>query len=130
MSVLGLNHINLRGNRDTLEQLKNFYIEVVGLTQGNRPPFKSFGYWLYANGRDIVHLTEAEKVEERVSDKKYTIDHFALSCSNIDCAIATLIQHGITYTKSEVPLSGQTQLFFNDPVGNGVELNFTNIRIS
>ena len=128
MSVLGLSHINLRGNRETLEKLKLFYIEVLGLTLGERPPFKSFGYWLCADGVDIIHLTAMEHVEARIAGKTYTIDHFALSCSDINLAIARLEQHGVTFIRSDVPLTGQSQLFFDDPVGNGVELNFANTR--
>ena len=124
MTVLGLSHVNLRGNRATLEILKNFYIDVVGLTLGNRPPFASFGYWLCANGIDVVHLSVSDQVEERIAGKTYTVDHFALNCADVNLVIANLERHGIGFRRTKVPLTGQTQLFFNDPVGNGVELNF------
>jgi catechol-2,3-dioxygenase len=38
---------------------------------------------------------------------------------------ARLDAHGLAYTVSDVPLRQQRQLFFEDPAGNGVELNFS-----
>ena len=35
-------------------------------------------------------------------------------------------QYGIEFTKDHVPLTGQIQVFFNDPAGNGIELTFSN----
>ena len=52
MTTLGLNHYNLRANRELLDALRDFYCTVVGLTVGERPPFSSFGYWLYAGDQE------------------------------------------------------------------------------
>ena len=35
------------------------------------------------------------------------------------------VEANINYTRRYVPLIGQFQMFFVDPAGNGVELNFT-----
>jgi hypothetical protein len=35
-----------------------------------------------------------------------------------------LREFNIQYSADDVPLTRQRQLFFNDPAGNGVELNF------
>jgi catechol 2,3-dioxygenase-like lactoylglutathione lyase family enzyme len=63
MSVVGFNHYNLRAPRELMEQLKAFYCDVLGLTQGKRPPFDSFGYWLYAGDQCVLHLSEAQPDE-------------------------------------------------------------------
>ena len=34
-----------------LDELRDFYRDVVGLTVGDRPPFRRFGYWLYSGER-------------------------------------------------------------------------------
>ena len=60
MPVLGLSHFNLRASRPLLDKLKDFYVDVVGLRPGFRPPFQRFGYWLYAGDSDVLHLTEED----------------------------------------------------------------------
>ena len=55
--IEGINHYNLRADEETIEVLKDFYIEIVGLKLGHRPPFKNGGYWLYANQKDVLHLS-------------------------------------------------------------------------
>ena len=124
MAVNGFNHYNLRAPRELLDTLRDFYCSVVGLTQGNRPPFRSFGYWLYAGGRDVLHLSETRPDEVRATHVATTFDHVAFTCSGFQETEAHLMQHGITYRVSEIPLTGQRQIFFHDPAGNGVEFNF------
>lgn len=124
MPVAGLNHFNLRASRALLDELRRFYIEVIGLEDGPRPPFRSHGYWLYAQGRDILHLTEAGPDEARMPHARTTFDHIALTCTDPDAAEARLRRHGIDYAVDDVPLTSQKQVFLRDPAGNGIELNF------
>ncbi len=124
MPVIALNHYNFRAPRALLDQLRDFYCDVVGLQQGERPLFGNFGYWLYAGGRPILHLAEAGEAENRVPAAKNTFDHVAFSCSGRRDMEALLVALGVPYQTAEVPRTQQVQLFLNDPAGNGVELNF------
>lgn len=122
--VTGFNHYNLVADRQLLDDLREFYTTIVGLTPGPRPPFKRFGYWLYAGPQDVLHLTEALPNETRRKHSGSTFDHVAFSCTDIASAIAQLETSGIRYRIDDVPLAAQRQIFFSDPAGNGVELNF------
>ncbi len=51
--INGIDHYNLRSDEKMIETLKDFYINIVGLKLGHRPPFKSKGYWLYAKVKDV-----------------------------------------------------------------------------
>ncbi|WP_446904857.1 VOC family protein [Burkholderia sp. YIM B11467] len=124
MPITGFNHYNLRADRSTLDVLRDFYVNIVGLREGYRPPFKSFGYWLYAGTKDVLHLTEARPDESRPSHTVNTFDHVAFSCADVEDMTLHLIEAKVAYTREYVPLTGQVQIFFSDPVGNGVELNF------
>jgi len=126
MAVLGFAHLNLRAPRALLDALRDFYVDVVGLTPGPRPPLRSYGYWLYAGGRDVLHLSETSPGESRVPGRSHTYDHVALACDDVAGTEAHLRAHGIAFRRAEVPLTGQVQFFFEDPAGNGVELNFAN----
>ena len=124
MPVTALNHYNLRAPRELLDTLRTFYCDVVGLKQGARPPFDSFGYWLYAGDQAILHLSEARPGEQRTSGAVNTFDHAAFSCTGRREVEAHLARCGVNYAKAVVPMSGQVQLFLQDPAGNAIELNF------
>ena len=47
MPAVAFDHFNLRAGRDLVERLRDFYVDVVGLRVGARPPFDFHGYWLY-----------------------------------------------------------------------------------
>lgn len=124
MTILGLNHINLRAHRLLLDSLKDFYCEVLGFRQGFRPDFPGFGYWLYAQETALIHLYEAKPNEERMLHNDSYLDHFAFTCSKLAKVEQSLQAHGIAYRKVLVPSTEQVQLFIQDPAGNKVELNF------
>jgi glyoxylase I family protein len=124
MSILRIDHYNLRANSELLDALRLFYCEIIGLSVGERPPLKSVGYWLYAGEKDVLHLSQAATDEIRQCHIQGTFDHVAFSCDNLKKVESQLRDKGITYKRSEVPLTGQIQLFLIDPAGNRVELNF------
>ena len=128
MPTLGFAHFNLRAPRPVLEELREFYSQVVGLEVGERPPFRSFGYWLYAGGQDVLHLSEAGPDEDRALRGGTSFDHVAFRCSGRAEFERRLVQLGIRYELAEVPQTGAVQLFFHDPAGNGVELNFAPVE--
>ena len=123
MPISHIEHYNLRAERGMLDILRDFYVTVVGLQVGRRP-LRSYGYWLYANGHALLHLSEARPGDPREPHVRGTFDHVAFACTDMPAFEAHLRGHGIDYRYGEVPATGQRQLFFSDPAGNGVELNF------
>ena len=59
--------------------------------------------------------------------EKGYLDHVAFSCDDLENFIIKLNNLGVAYTRRDFNLSGDvfTQLEVTDPVGNGVELNFS-----
>jgi catechol-2,3-dioxygenase len=126
MPAVAFSHYNLRARRALLEELRVFYCEVVGLRVGERPPFATFGYWLYAGSRAVLHLTESPSGAAAPAEVRTSFDHAAFNCTGRIEFERTLSQHGIKFKVARVPKSDQVQLFFRDPAGNGVELTFEN----
>ena len=122
--IKGINHYNLRSDEETMGILKDFYINIVGLKLGERPAFKSKGFWLSAEGKDILHLSSTPNNELRDHHTNSTFDHLAFSASNMPYYEKVLSENNIKYTYREVPEIRTKQLFFKDPVGNGIELIF------
>ena len=125
MPIIAFNHYNLRADRVLMEELKAFYCDVLGLEQGYRPPFDSFGYWLYVGGQAILHLSETRGDEVRETGIATTFDHVAFSCAGREEMESRLRQCDIPFTVAHVPMTGQVQLFLQDPAGNRIELNFS-----
>ena len=122
--IKGINHYNLRSDEETMNILKDFYINVVGLGLGKSPSFTSKGFWLNAEGKDILHLSSTKNNEMKEHHINSTFDHLAFSASNIQHYEKILTDNSIKYSYREVPEIGTKQLFFKDPVGNGIELIF------
>ena len=125
MQNLGIAHYNLRAGRELIDTLRDFYVAAVGLTVGPRPPLNSFGVWLYAGASDVLHLSEMRESEVRRCGSDLTFDHVAFHCTGAPLAEERLTALGIPFRRAVIPESGAVQLFFRDPAGNGVELNFS-----
>src|SRR5258708_37597108 len=58
-----------------LERTRDFYCDVLGLENGDRPPLDFPGYWLYSGGAATVQLMGARKprggIVVRGTEKKY-----------------------------------------------------------
>lgn len=107
-----------------LDELKDFYVSVVGMKVGWRPQFPFPGYWLYLGDDAVLHLVETPSGGPEPSQTTTTFDHVAFSCSGLPAFEARLQTIGLKYTKASVPGTTQQQLFVQDPSGNGVEFNF------
>ena len=58
MGVLAFNHFNIRALKPLLEEVRTFYVDVIGLAEGFRPAVPVPGYWLYLEALPILHLME------------------------------------------------------------------------
>lgn len=124
MAIHGLAHYNLRLEAGLMEEVCAFYQRVVGLRLGPRPAFRSRGYWLYAGDRDVLHLSEERPQDRRRVGSDLSFDHVAFAASDWEGSRASLLLAEVPFHEDRVPGTGQRQLFFRDPVGNGIELIF------
>lgn len=125
MPVLGLDHVNIAGAASLIERCRAFYVEVLGLTEGHRPNFRSRGFWLYAGGHPVVHLTV--KDSDATGDAT-ALDHFSFGCEGLEETMTRLREHGVEFTLDPARETKNAQLFLQDPAGVQVELNFIEPR--
>ncbi len=132
MAVHSLHHFNIRASEEELLVLRDFYCKVIGLTLGPRPPFRSRGFWLYADGVPVLHLTAAAAPEclPSMPDRRSAADHIAFSCSDLPATLDRLRRNGVSHSVDTVPLVNEIQIFLRDPSGVGVELNFRSSDLS
>ncbi len=120
MPVLGLDHVNIAGSRELIERCRAFYVDILGLTDGPRPSFRSRGHWLYAGDQPVVHLTE----RDGDTTGRSALDHYAFACEGLDDMTGLLRERGIPFTLDPARDSKNAQLFVEDPAGVSLELNF------
>ena len=117
-----IDHINIKASAALLEQVRDFYCEVLGLTEGFRPAFSSAGYWLYAGEQPLVHLSVGS--ESSPADTSGHLDHVAFRASGLQDVLQRLKGLGVDYRSSHIDELDLTQLFLRDPAGTGLEVNF------
>jgi len=129
MAIEGLNHYNIIAPSQLMVEVREFYITIVGLEEGYRPDFGVPGHWLYAGNSPVLHLMDANAMQWTGNPSGETgtgnLDHIAFNASDLSATEAKLIDQGQDYRKSEHPDFNLTQLFLRDPIGLGIELNFS-----
>ena len=123
MTVTAVNHFTIL--TDDLPATLSFYAEHLNLAPGPRPPFTFNGAWLYADagrGKDAILHVIADKPRDVLVPG--VIDHMAFSGSGLGAAVAKLKARGIAYDLRKLPAYGTWQLFFLDPNGAKVEIDF------
>jgi catechol-2,3-dioxygenase len=121
--ILSINHIQLVAEEDLVIQLRDFYCDVVGLTEGFRPAFERFGFWLYREDKDVLHLITPKEGDGR-SPQKSSFDHIAFKTAGYQGVLKKLQSLSIPFEEKPIPGMTAHQIFLRDPAGNRVELNF------
>ncbi len=119
MTIEGMNHFTVLSSN--LERSKAFYVSILGLTEGYRPPFDFPGAWLYAENQAILHIMTGKPLPANAAG---VIDHMAFTATNLHAVVNTLKQNGVHYELRRLKGLESWQLFFHDPDGAKVELDF------
>ena len=139
MPITQLNHFSIRTT--DLDATRRFYTEVMGLTEGPRPPFPFPGAWLYSGDHGSyenatvhvigVDLNDPEGLKTYLGDRDPstlqgtgTVDHIAFFATGVEEMRERLARAGIEFRERTVPLLGLHQIFVNDPSDVVIELNY------
>jgi catechol 2,3-dioxygenase-like lactoylglutathione lyase family enzyme len=139
MPIGKLDHFSIRTM--DVEASRRFYTEVMGFQAGFRPPFKFPGLWMY-NGSQypettgVVHiigidLNDPQGLKDYLGDRDLdtlsgtgTVDHMAFTATGLTEMQLRLKQHGVAFRERTVPSLNLHQVFFEDPSGVTIELNY------
>ena len=109
--ILSINHIQLVAEKDLVIQLRDFYCDVVGLTEGFRPAFERFGFWLYIKDKDVLHLITPKEGDGR-SSQKSSFDHVAFKTAHYQDVLKKLKSLSIPFEEKPIPGMTAHQIFF------------------
>ncbi len=119
MQIQGMNHFTIIA--EDLEATRRFYTDILGLTEGERPPLPFPGIWFYIGKDPVLHVIGGRKLPD---ERAGVLDHMAFTTTDLPGTEKKLQQHGIQYDLGQQVGSGIWQMFFLDPNGAKVELDF------
>ncbi len=123
-----------------MDATREFYTKVLGMHVGPSPDFKFPVFWLYIGDKDVIHVT-AGGANTSDNRKQYlgqqseavsgsgVIDHLAFRCTGLPEMMEHLTGLNIDFKRRMVNDQGLFQLFFMDPNGVKIELNFSNAEV-
>ena len=121
-----------------MEATRDFYCGAIGLRVGKRPALAFPGYWLYCGDTPVVHLVplaDPQAIRGMVNVPAPTngakpgggaVDHVAFRATNVPAMRRRLKGMKIQFEERAQPGGRLHQLFFDDPNGVTVEINFRN----
>ena len=119
-----IDHINISAPIELLITVKDFYCDILGFTDGPRPKSTIQGFWLYSGEHALLHL--AESTEHYKNDKQGYLDHVAFQTTGLKHIVGKLNEKYIPFSHYYFSEVNKTQIFFKDPAGTGIEINFLN----
>ena len=135
MSLSSLDHCSIRTVK--LEETRSFFVEILGMEDGDRPDFPFPGAWLYVDDTAVLHLVGVDP-EDPVGLQEYlggnidadslsgsgSFDHIAFRAKDPDLLVRRLKNRGYPFRERKVPSMDLYQIFVEDPNGITIELNY------
>jgi catechol 2,3-dioxygenase-like lactoylglutathione lyase family enzyme len=121
---------------DDIDATRDWYARVLGMTSGPHPDFGFPVHWMYLGGVDVVHIGPSAKMAGAIQ-KQYlgrtsqgtgqgtgAIDHIAFRATGLRAMLEHLRNEKIKFTQRRANGQALFQLFFHDPNGIKIELNY------
>ena len=121
---------------DDIDATRDWYARVLGMRSGPHPDFGFPVHWMYIGDVDVVHIGPSARMAGAIQ-KQYlgrtahkseegtgAIDHIAFRATGLRHMIQHLRAEGVSFTQRRANGQALFQLFFHDPNGIKIELNF------
>ena len=121
---------------DDIDASRDWYARVLGMTSGPHPDFGFPVHWMYLGGVDIVHIGPSAKQAGEIQ-KTYlgrtsqdsgsgtgALDHIAFRATGLRAMLEHLKREKVAFTQRRANGQALFQLFFHDPNGIKIELNY------
>src|SRR3954468_23402379 len=121
---------------DDPDATRDWYARVLGMRAGAHPDFGFPVHWMYLGDVDVVHIGPSARNAGDIQ-KKYlgrgsqdagagtgAIDHIAFRATGLSQMISHLKAEKVPFTQRRANGQALFQLFFHDPNGIKIELNY------
>src|SRR5262245_48126642 len=121
---------------DDIDATRDWYARVLGMTAGPHPEFGFPVHWMYLGDTDVVHIGPSTRVandaqraylgrtSQDTGSGTGAIDHIAFRATGLPAMLAHLRTQGVPFNRRRANGQALIQLFFHDPNGVKIELNF------
>lgn len=134
MALSHLEHLLVAA--DDPDATRDWYARVLGMKSGPHPDFGFPVHWMYLGEVDVVHIGPSAKSAGEIQ-KRYlgrtsqasaagtgAIDHIAFRATGLKAMLQHLRAEGIDFRQRRANGQALFQLFFHDPNGIKIELNY------
>lgn len=121
---------------DDIDATRDWYARILGMTSGPHPEFGFPVHWMYVGEVDLVHIGPSAKMAGE-NQKKYlgrtsqgdaggtgAIDHIAFRATGLRRMLEHLRAERVPFTQRRANGQALFQIFFYDPNGIKIELNY------
>lgn len=121
---------------DDIDATRDWYARVLGMRSGPHPDFGFPVHWMYIGEVDVVHIGPSAKSAGDIQ-KKYlgrtsqasgqgtgAIDHIAFRATGLRAMLEHLQREKVPFSQRRASGQALFQLFFYDPNGIKIELNY------
>ena len=121
---------------DDIDATRDWYARVLGMRSGPHPDFGFPVHWMYLGDTDVVHIGPSARAAGE-NQKKYlgrtsqdegagtgAVDHIAFRATGLRAMLQHLEKEKIAFTRRRANGQALFQLFFYDPNGIKIELNY------
>jgi len=120
---------------DDIDATRDWYARVLGMRSGAHPDFGFPVHWMYVGDVDVVHIGPSAKMAGE-NQRKYlgrtsqggdgtgAIDHIAFRATGLREMLERLRAEKIAFTQRRANGQALFQVFFYDPNGIKIELNY------
>ena len=121
---------------DDIDATRDWYARVLGMRSGPHPDFGFPVHWMYLGDVDVVHIgpsaRNAGEIQKRYLGRTSqasaagtgAIDHIAFRATGLRQMMEHLRREKIDFTQRRANGQALFQLFFHDPNGVKIELNY------
>lgn len=135
MLINSLDHCAIRTTK--LQETRDFFVDILGLEDGERPDFPFPGAWLYTDSTAVIHLIGVDpddpsglqryvggEISTETLQGSGAFDHIAFRANDPSVLTERLKQADYEYRERQVPNMNLFQIFVEDPNGITIELNY------
>ena len=132
MPLTKLEHYLVLSNN--IDATRDFYVEVLGMQAGFRPPLGFPGHWVYIGDTPVIHIAEwpTYTAHSKAKGKHVSaqaegtgpVDHIAFGALDYDSVLERIRKYGVPVQENNNPGNIVRQLFLFDPNGVKIEINF------